>query len=85
MIFQYTLKKGETEITKFYLLRESFIKILNPKNEKEFKLYEAYSNIFINMFFLKCHYPIKTEKFIQNFMKKYKDKLIINVNKNLKI
>jgi predicted GIY-YIG superfamily endonuclease len=83
MIFQYTLEKKENEINKYFLLRESFIKLLKPKNNKEFKLYEAYSNIFINMFFFKCRYTIKTEKFIKKFIKNYKDKLIIDVNKNI--
>ena len=83
MVFQYILKKNENEIHKYFLIRDSFIKLLNPKNKKQFKLYEAYSNIFINIFFLKCRYSIKTEKFIKNFMKKYKSKLIINLNNSI--
>lgn len=77
MNFKYYVKKKDTEITLYFNLRKSFIDLLKPKNKKEFELYDAYSNIFINMFFLKCHYGEKTEKFIQNFMKKYKDKLVL--------
>jgi len=83
MVFQYILKKKENEIHKYFMVRDSFIKLLNPKNEKQFKLYEAYSNIFINIFFLKCRYNMKTEEFIKKFMKKYKNKLMIELNNSI--
>ena len=66
------IKKNENEINLYYNIRKLFIELLKPKNNKEYKLYEAYSNIFINILFLKCRYNEKTEKFIKKFLSKYK-------------
>ena len=76
MNFKYNVIKKDTEINLYFNLRKSFIDLLKPKNKKQFELYNAYSNIFINILFLKCHYSEKTEKFIQKFIKKYKNKLV---------
>jgi len=75
-----TLKKYENEIDLYYNVRKLFIELLKPKNLKETKLYEAYSHIFINIIFLKCRYEEKTEKFIKDFLKKYKKKMNMNIN-----
>jgi hypothetical protein len=73
--FIYDVKKKENEIELYYNLRKKFIELLKPKNNKNLKLYEMYSNIFINKIFLKCGYYDKTEKFIKNFLIKYKNNL----------
>ena len=70
--FLYNVKKNNNEITAFYNLRKIFIELSKPKNNKELELYEMYSNILINMVFLKCRYQEKTENNIKKFMKKYK-------------
>ena len=76
MNFKYNVIKKDTEINLYFNLRKSFIDLLKPKNKKQFELYNTYSNIFINMLFLKCNYNKKTEKFIQNFIEKHKNKLV---------
>ena len=65
------LKKKENEPQLFYNMRKLFIDILKPKNKKQFALYDMYSNIFINMIFLRCTYQKKTEDFIQKNKKKF--------------
>ena len=42
---------------------------------KELKLFEMYSNIFINILFLKCRYSSNTEKIIKKFLKNNKNKI----------
>jgi hypothetical protein len=81
--YRYILDKNNTENNISYSIRKSFIEILKPKNEKEFNLYNMYSNIFVNMIYLKCRYSHDTEKFIKNFLKKYKKDLIIVNKKNI--
>ena len=78
--FNYNIIKKENEPQLYYNIRESFINLLKPKNNKEFKLYEMYSNIFINIFFLKCRYEPNTEKFIEKFLKKHKKVFTKNIN-----
>jgi hypothetical protein len=70
IITKFNTKKGYNEIDLFYNIRKRFIDLCKPKNSKEFKLYEMYSNILINIVFLKCSYQPKTEDFIRNFLKK---------------
>jgi hypothetical protein len=70
--FSYNLDKKENEVSYVYDIRKVFIETLKPKNEKEFKLFEMYSNILINMIFLKCRYKTKTEKKIKDYIKNYK-------------
>ena len=77
--FLYDVKKHDNEVLIYYNLRKEFIKLSEPKNNKELKLYEMYSNILINMIFLKCRYQEKTEKNIKKFMKNYK-KVLNNFN-----
>jgi hypothetical protein len=43
-----------------------------------------YSNILINMVFLKCKYSPKTEKKIKDYINKEKNNIIKNLNLNLK-
>ena len=81
--YKYILNKNNIENNVSYSIRKSFIEILKPKNEKEFNLYNMYSNIFVNMIYLKCRYSENTEKFIKNFLKKYKKNLIIINKKNI--
>lgn len=74
---KYILKKNKNEILLYYNIRKLFIDITNPKTEKKFKLYEMYSNILINIIFLKCRYEKKTEKIIINFIKNYKNNILL--------
>lgn len=73
---KYILKKNKNEILLYYNIRKLFIEVTNPNTEKKFKLYEMYSNILINIIFLKCRYEKKTETKLVNFIKKYKDKIL---------
>ena len=79
-IFNYKIKKNNDEVIFFYNIRVNFIHLLKPKNKKELNLYEMYSTIFINIFFLRCRYLKETENFIVKFMKKYKNKFMDNLN-----
>ena len=81
--YNYNFVKNYNENDISYNIRKSFVKILEPKNEKEFNLYNMYSNIFVNMIYLKCRYSENTEKFIKNFLKKYKKKFIVINKKNI--
>ena len=81
--YNYYFVKNNNENDISYNIRKSFIEILGPKNEKEFNLYNMYSNIFVNMIYLKCRYSENTEKFIKNFLKKYKKKFIVINKKNI--
>ena len=70
------ITKKDYELQKQFEIRKLFIELLQPKNKKEFSLYEMYSHIFVNIIYLKCHYSEKTEKFIKDFIKKYKKEFI---------
>jgi hypothetical protein len=67
---KFFIQKKEDEIFLYYELRKIFVDSFKPKNNKEFKLLEMYSNILINIVFLKCRYSDKTEKKIKDFIKK---------------
>ena len=43
-----------------------------------------YSNIFINIFFLKCRYQEKTELFIKEFIEKYKKEMTNEIINQIK-
>lgn len=77
------IKKGKDEINLYYNLRKEFIILSHPKSDKEFKLYEMYSHILIDIIFLKCRYEKKTEKHIKDFMAKYKNQIMLNINFNI--
>jgi hypothetical protein len=77
------LKKKENEPQLFYNMRKLFIDILKPKNKKQFSLYDMYSNIFINMIFLRCTYQKKTEDFIKDFFQKNKKKFTKLASNNI--
>ena len=83
----YNIKKHENEIDLYFNVRKIFVQLLKPKHDKQYKLYEAYSNMFINILFLKCRYNEKNEKFIVNFLKKFKTKLkkAINIELNVNL
>jgi hypothetical protein len=70
------IERCENEVNLYFNIRKLFIELLQPKNNKEYKLYEAYSHIFINIVFLKCRYNKKTEDFIKKFLKKYKKNIL---------
>jgi hypothetical protein len=70
------IKKGKDEINLYYNLRKEFIILSNPKSDKEFKLYEMYSHILIDIIFLKCRYEKKTEKMILTYIKKNRKNLM---------
>lgn len=79
------IHKRVDEIELYFNIRKVFIECLVPKNNKELSLYEMYSNIFINILFLKCRYQEKTEKFIKKFLIKYKKKIEKNIEINLNL
>jgi hypothetical protein len=81
--FKYNIKKGIDEINLYYNIRKEFIILSNPKSDKEFKLYEMYSHILIDIVFLKCRYEKKTEKYIKDFMAMHKNKIISNIKLNI--
>jgi hypothetical protein len=70
--FIYNIKKKDDEIYLYYNIRKIFIDSLKPKNNKELKLFDMYSNILINVLFLKCRYSDNTEKIIKKFIKNNK-------------
>ena len=80
---KYTIKKHENEINLFFNIRELFVELLKPKNNTELKLYESYSNMFIDIIFLNCRYNEENEKFIKNFLDKFKNKLKKKISFNL--
>ena len=81
----FIIKRNKNEVDLYYNIRKLFIKIENPKTKSKFALMEMYSNILINMLFLKCGYEKKTEKTIINFMEKHKNNLKnIITNNNIK-
>jgi len=69
------IKRNKNEIDLYYNIRKLFINTDNPKTKSKFLLSEMYSNILINMLFLRCRYCKKTEKPIINFITKYKSNL----------
>lgn len=73
----------KNEIELYFNIRKIFIDTFKPKNEKEFKLYEMYSNILINKIFLKCGYSKSTEKVIKKFMSKHKKLLLDYISNNI--
>jgi hypothetical protein len=85
---EFIIKRNKNEIDLYYNIRYFFIKKENPKTESKFLLMEMYSNILINMIFLKCRYQKKTEKVIISFIEKYKTNIkniykINNINNKL--
>ena len=78
--FIYKINKKDDEINFYYNLRKIFIENLKPTNNKELNLYEMYSNIFINIIFLKCRYEDKTEEKLNSFLKKNNFKKILSKN-----
>ena len=74
-IFKYELNKKYDEIELYYNIKKTFIENLNPKNEKELNLLNMYSNILINMLFLKCKYNKNTNKKMMSYFKKLKKTL----------
>lgn len=83
-IFKYKIEKKDNEIELYFSIRKNFIESLKPKNEKELKLLNMYSNILLNMLFLKCKYEIKTKKKIMSYLKKLKKTLFFrNISNNI--
>jgi hypothetical protein len=80
--FLYNLIRYNNEVSLKYNLRKFFIETKNPKNNKELQLYIMYSNILINMIFLKCRYNNKTEKIVKKFIKDYKKIYTFMINQN---
>jgi len=72
MVKKYILKKNNNEPPLFFKLRDKFINELKPKSDKEFALLSMYSNILVNMVYLKCRYNDKTEKNLLKYLKKIK-------------
>jgi hypothetical protein len=82
-IYSYNLIKKENEIQLFFDIRKIFIELSKPINKKEFELINMYSNILINILFLKCRYEKKTEKFIKEIIHKNKDLFFRNISNNI--
>ena len=71
--------KKDNESNKLYEIRKKFVEELKPKNKKDLEMITQYSNILIDIVFLKCKYDKKT----MNKMKKYLDKIKkFNVSSN---
>ncbi len=70
---KFDIKKHKNELDLYYVIRRYYITKENPKTKGKFLLIEMYSNILINMLFLKCRYHSNTEKNIINFIQKYKN------------
>jgi hypothetical protein len=77
--FSYIVIKKENEPELFFKVRKLFIDLLKPENKTKLELYNMYSNIFVNIFFLDCRYQAKTEKFIKDFLQKYKSQFTKNI------
>ena len=58
----YNVSRDRFETNQSYYRRQWFIASLKPKTEKEFKQYETYSRVFVNILLLKCRYDPKLEK-----------------------
>lgn len=82
-IYNYNLIKKENEIQLFFDIRKIFIELSKPINKKEFDLINMYSNILINILFLKCRYEEKTEKFIKEVIHKNKNLFFRNISNNI--
>ena len=53
-VYNYDLIKKDNEIELFFNIRKIFVELSKPMNKKEFDLINMYSNILINILFLKC-------------------------------
>jgi hypothetical protein len=71
----FIVKKKENENELYFHIRKIFIETFCPKTLKDFKLYELYSHIFINITFLNCRYNKNTEKFIKKNLNKFEKNL----------
>lgn len=82
---KYKLEKEHDEVEIYYQLRNLFIDKMKPKkmNKKEFNLLKMYSNILINMIFLKCRYRDETEEIIKKFFSKNINNIKKIINKNI--
>lgn len=81
---KYILVRRDNEVDIYFELRELFFNKMKPKKltEKSFKLYEMYSDILINIIFLKCRYQEKTESIIKQFFNKYMNNLSEIIKRN---
>jgi len=81
---KYEIKKNEGEVDLYFNLRKLFYEKMKPKKItlNQFKLLEMYSNILINIIFLKCRYQKNTEKIIKEFIDKNKNNIKNFINKN---
>lgn len=76
--------KKDDEIELYFNIRKNFIESLKPKSNKNFLLLNMYSNILINILFLKCRYSIKTETKLKFYLKKLKKTLFFrNITNNI--
>lgn len=82
-IYNYDLIKKDNEIELFFNIRKIFVELSKPMNKKEFDLINMYSNILINILFLKCRYEKKTEKFIKEIIHKNKNLFFRNISNNI--
>jgi hypothetical protein len=76
----FNILQGVNESTYSYNIRKSFVELLKAKTKKQFEIYVMYSHVFTNMYFLECRYQENTEKFINNFLKKYSKKFLYKIS-----
>lgn len=76
----FKIPRNLDETNESYEKRKWFIGTYAPKTPKEFDKAVQLSNIWVNMLYLKCRYPDKTEKEIANVIKKS-----ANFNKYVKV
>ena len=65
---KYEIKKNTNELDENYKIRKKFIEYLNPKNKKQLFLYSNYSNILVNIIFLRNKYEIDKMKIIKDIL-----------------
>lgn len=64
----YIIRKNINETDESYEKREWFIKQNKPKNEKELEKFLILSNVWVNILYLNCIYPIEIMKRIQTIL-----------------
>ena len=69
------IKRNEDEPEERYKVRKMFISLMESNNKKNSDIILMYSNIFVNIVYLRCKYSKEIEKYIDDFIKKNKKPL----------
>jgi hypothetical protein len=76
--FKFLIKEKHNEPNKFYTLRSKFITNLKPKDDKTLLVISMYSQILVNMVYLKCRYQEKIEKKVYKYLEKIQMNNLLN-------